>query len=1102
MEQMKGEDPRAELLMKKVVVGTYGSVTVIAQLFETDTVIVAFNHVGLMTSGDRFWGDIFFAKAGISAIGIMTNRPNWYPAADMSQAIAVIRAITQGQRLITYGNSHGGYGALKFSAALGATAALAFCPQSTIDRRILGEGDLRYSGYYEEGVSGGDPIAAADLCATCYILYDRWDVRDELNVALIRAQGPSIGGPSIGGPIIAVTAPFTPHGTVSLVAESGLASKFIALFLAPALPSPHAIKRLLRAARARSTTYAVHRAHHLVPRLPAYAGALRSGLRRMPPGPRRIMLAVHLAEAGRFDRACRLLERADPALLDRFGLIMLWKLFRRKGNPRGELLMVGIAMRLHPEDPIIRIYAVNSFMQFRLLQEANETLASTIDEFGRLPHFTQLREFAAALGQQDMLARMDVPLSDDVAVQLSPSPVADGGGTTYQATDSPADEAEEVGSMDWLAWETVGGRPQIRATDGTITPILNHLGLAPVIVGGWRLRGIYAGFAPFILADLTHEDGSVGFWIIDPEIDRPNLRIIGNDVTPPIDGSGAFQAAVAARVQEVAQRMLTDPAAPHDPMVRSFMRLSRGLRQRLCATLPPATIEGPHPRQIDLATTADTAWPIVTRAGAAITLEMDLMMRALHHYLHERFLDACAQRRLRWPALTQLGLGDRVHAIFFRSDLGVLRCIDPSTGTLYYIVLVGADIRSVAVLVPDAGLIFTYSNGAPTIFIGMLAQSPGMIGAALARHLLCAPASYLDWLAQPPTSFAQFTWPETAAHLGHFLWNEASGLERIREALKPEDYPEIVNLVGPSGCEFYAPLETLYPEFRGRVNNTLATVDAMQDHAYAHALQPIRVSDALVSSALRQRVMAVVAADPEVAMLSRMGGPALDPAIPMIVLGLRLSDRTHADLGGFYARVIRHLLHQTPRLAKRLTVVIDGLNARPGRAGVPFRVFSGSDAPTDLYAREKSLVAQLRADTASLPVDIIDCVGVGMRINLFWIDRAQMFIAPWGAGLVKYRWVCNKPGFVFSSRNNLTQPHHLPIYHLPLFMDDPAPIEFVDPAYVTDLRAPGELLDADGRDAQEQRGGLSAVNFTFDDPPVLAAIAELFQRTSIGQLTA
>ena len=632
----------------------------------------------------------------------------------------------------------------------------------------------------------------------------------------------------------------------------------------------------------------------------------------------------------------------------------------------------------------------------------------------------------------------------------------------------------------------------VTAVDGQ--PVLHDRhGPHPIMLGPdhpaqlsppWSPRGAYSGCTPFHLIELHHDSGLAAFWLLDQD-----FRIVGsNEIPPEIDA--AFDAAFLQTLSNLATNLWRHPEAAHDPAIAAYLRLTPPLRRRLFARLPAAAFTLPHPDIIDLFRTETAAWPIQSDHDGPVVLQKSALVQALLHDLQSRFLEACRTRQLRWPALAGDGTDVPAHAIFFRSDFGLLRCLDPTTGLLFHVVLMGADLGAVAIAIPAIDTVFAYYDHLPGLYRGALTRDPGHLPALFARHLLCGPAEFPGWLASTPQSIASFTWPEAQAHLGHFLWNEASGLERAVESLDPAQYPAILNLAGPSQTEFYAPLETLYPEFAGEIRNEFADTDAMQLHCYRHALQPIRLSGTRVTAAIRRRVMAVVAADPEVALLARLLGPP-DPAIPIIVLGLRLSDRTHADLGGFYARAIARLLTHVPRL----TVVIDGLNARPGRAAGTFRVFSGGPDPGDLQSREKSLVAGLRQATAGLPVDIVDCVGIGMRLNLFWIDRARMFIAPWGAGLVKYRWVCNKPGFVFTSRNNLTQPDHLPIYHLPLFMDDPAPIEFADPAHVTDLRRPDEQLDAQGRDLNEQQGGLSAVNFTLDEAPVLARIEALFEAT-------
>ncbi len=56
----------------------------------------------------------------------------------------------------------------------------------------------------------------------------------------------------------------------------------------------------------------------------------------------------------------------------------------------------------------------------------------------------------------------------------------------------------------------------------------------------------------------------------------------------------------------------------------------------------------------------------------------------------------------------------------------------------------------------------------------------------------------------------------------------------------------------------------------------------------------------------------------------------------------------------------------------------------------------------------------------------------------------------WGAGLAKYRWICNKPGFVITSHWNLTQRPDLNIYDHPGLMENPSPMYWLEPEMVTD----------------------------------------------------
>jgi hypothetical protein len=61
--------------------------------------------------------------------------------------------------------------------------------------------------------------------------------------------------------------------------------------------------------------------------------------------------------------------------------------------------------------------------------------------------------------------------------------------------------------------------------DGTVMVVLNGRSLtvkldssaAPRLANGWRPRGCYAGFAPFLLLELCSDIGEFGLWVLDGE---------------------------------------------------------------------------------------------------------------------------------------------------------------------------------------------------------------------------------------------------------------------------------------------------------------------------------------------------------------------------------------------------------------------------------------------------------------------------------------------------------------------------------------------------------------------------------------------------------
>ncbi len=96
--------------------------------------LVTFNEMEMKANGSRFWGQRFCEKADISALGFISRRPNWFPAASVVKAVEATAPILRAApERILYGHSQGGYAALRYRRRFNAAVAIAFCPQS-LDR--------------------------------------------------------------------------------------------------------------------------------------------------------------------------------------------------------------------------------------------------------------------------------------------------------------------------------------------------------------------------------------------------------------------------------------------------------------------------------------------------------------------------------------------------------------------------------------------------------------------------------------------------------------------------------------------------------------------------------------------------------------------------------------------------------------------------------------------------------------------------------------------------------------------------------------------------------------------------------------------------------
>ena len=140
----------------------------------------------------RGFGEDFLRARGIDAIHVINRENLWYQHEELPAALAAVAAATQGYRIIiAYGSSMGGYAALRYGRACGASVGLAISPQYSIDPQIVP--------FEDRWPFDADRIRYRnDECAPLplqYIVYDPRDAQDRAHYALFEQQSPTIGIP-------------------------------------------------------------------------------------------------------------------------------------------------------------------------------------------------------------------------------------------------------------------------------------------------------------------------------------------------------------------------------------------------------------------------------------------------------------------------------------------------------------------------------------------------------------------------------------------------------------------------------------------------------------------------------------------------------------------------------------------------------------------------------------------------------------------------------------------------------------------------------------------------------------------------------------------
>ncbi|WP_429807204.1 hypothetical protein [Ensifer sp. B1-9] len=153
--------------------------------------LITFNEMEIQANGSRYWGQRFCEKADIAALGFISRRPNWFPAASVVRAVEAAAPILRAApERILYGHSQGGYAALRYRRRFNATTAIAFCPQVSIDPQAV-PFDGRFSRHFAPELHGNMGIAPDHAAGRAFLFYDPFhavDRRHAERIAELQAE--------------------------------------------------------------------------------------------------------------------------------------------------------------------------------------------------------------------------------------------------------------------------------------------------------------------------------------------------------------------------------------------------------------------------------------------------------------------------------------------------------------------------------------------------------------------------------------------------------------------------------------------------------------------------------------------------------------------------------------------------------------------------------------------------------------------------------------------------------------------------------------------------------------------------------------------------
>ncbi|MDI3244591.1 hypothetical protein [Pseudoalteromonas agarivorans] len=266
------------------------------------------------------------------------------------------------------------------------------------------------------------------------------------------------------------------------------------------------------------------------------------------------------------------------------------------------------------------------------------------------------------------------------------------------------------------------------------------------------------------------------------------------------------------------------------------------------------------------------------------------------------------------------------------------------------------------------------------------------------------------------------------SHIGHCLWQDISIFNNLLNTFESEESAGVIKAY----CKNY--YSELIPDFL-KYSNTVTSffsAEGMMSYSQKNSILPIFLTDTYITESNAQAVVSSLISNATPFVKDIIG----ESKGRTIVLSIRRGSRACTNEKELYVELVNKSLE----IDKDLTFIIDGLND-VFDFDIPHKhqinKLNGSLVIESELAKE--IINETNAEK------VFSNIGRSLQDSIAITTIASKVISPWGAGLVKYKWLCNKQTFIYGSKSTLSNKHiHKELYDLNDFRENAMLSEYFD----------------------------------------------------------